>query len=135
MIDSKVDIQSHIHTLSFAAEIEKERAAARKLSPAYHPPKMHLHHLQYIEDENVAFKGQLTLYFNKTDYLGHRVLRNEMTVNPELEDEFLSILYGLRGNADLRLTSVPSRLSYSSREPLTLLCDSCRKNSDNHLFR
>lgn len=103
LIDTKVDVQSHIKCLSFASEMEEERLAAKKMGYTYHPSKMHLHHLQYVEESSLAYRGQLTLYLDRTDYLEHRVLRNEMAVNAELQKEFVNMLFGLRGNADTRL--------------------------------
>ena len=103
LIDTKVDIQSHIERLSFEVEMKKERLAARKMGYTYHPTKMHLHHLQYDEGASITNRGRLTLYLNRTDYLEHRVLRNEMAVNSELQKNFVNMLIGLRGNADIRL--------------------------------
>lgn len=107
LVDTNAALPGQVTALSYAEAFEEERQKAKALGYTHHPPKLWLDHLDYLEGADDPLRGTLDLYLGASDYLGQRVYRRELAVNPQAQAALQTTLSGLRGNAETRLRQCP----------------------------
>lgn len=102
-MDQTFDMKKMLERPSYDDEYQAIVTQLAEMGYEDHRPVMHLDHMDIRQSAGDAAQMKVRFMVDRSDYIGHQILRRVMDENPALQQDFVRKLRGLRGSAQEKL--------------------------------